>query len=199
MNRELFMKDLKSSLIDEKIALDDIEDILKDYENHFILSEKNQIPIDEVIATLGDPKELAKEYAWMRDMDKASAEKSIMKFWNRVAKYTFQFEKVGVYLIASMFLQVTLIMLLIGGCMLYAAGGLCLVGVVIPTNMADNFIVVDGLSNTIGNRFLFLISGIVLILLGRLATKLIWKKELNLKVSIVQYLKRNLKMDIQRN
>ena len=60
MNKKEFMDILKNSLLES--GINDIEDILNEYEEHFIFKMANGFSEEEVSLKLGDPKELAKQF-----------------------------------------------------------------------------------------------------------------------------------------
>ena len=60
MNKKEFMDKLKNSLLESGIS--DIDDILNEYEEHFLLKMADGFSEEEVSLKLGDPKELAKQF-----------------------------------------------------------------------------------------------------------------------------------------
>ena len=57
MNKKEFMDKLKNSLLESGIS--DMEDILNEYEEHFLFKMADGFSEEEVSLKLGDPKELA--------------------------------------------------------------------------------------------------------------------------------------------
>ncbi|MDD2260947.1 MAG: DUF1700 domain-containing protein [Clostridia bacterium] len=60
MNKKEFMDKLKNSLLESGIS--DIDDILNEYEEHFLFKMADGFSEEEVSLKLGDPKELAKQF-----------------------------------------------------------------------------------------------------------------------------------------
>lgn len=60
MNKKEFMDKLKNSLLESGIS--DMEDILNEYEEHFLFKMADGFSEEEVSLKLGDPKELAKQF-----------------------------------------------------------------------------------------------------------------------------------------
>ena len=60
MNKIEFMETLKNSLVQAGVS--DIEEILSEYEEHFIFKMADGFSEEEVSLKLGDPKELAKQF-----------------------------------------------------------------------------------------------------------------------------------------
>lgn len=60
MNKKEFMDIMKNSLLESGIS--DMEDILNEYEEHFLFKMADGFSEEEVSLKLGDPKELAKQF-----------------------------------------------------------------------------------------------------------------------------------------
>ena len=60
MNKKEFMDKLKNSLLESGIS--DIDDILNEYEEHFLFKMADGFSEEEVSLKLGEPKELAKQF-----------------------------------------------------------------------------------------------------------------------------------------
>lgn len=59
MNKEQFLKQLESSL--KKLSLEERQDILQDYEEYFAIGIEKGKSEQEIAASLGQPKQIAKE------------------------------------------------------------------------------------------------------------------------------------------
>lgn len=59
MNKEQFLKQLEPSL--KRLSLDEREDILQDYKEHFAMGLKEGKTEEEIAASLGSPNQIAKE------------------------------------------------------------------------------------------------------------------------------------------
>ena len=83
MNKEQFLKQLESSL--KKLSLEERQDILQDYEEYFAIGIEKGKSEEEISASLGQPKQIAKELLASYHLDmveqKTSARNILSAVW----------------------------------------------------------------------------------------------------------------------
>lgn len=83
MNKEQFLKQLEASL--KRLSMEERKDILQDYEEYFAMGMENGKSEQEIAASLGNPKQIAKELLASYHLDmveqKASASNILRAVW----------------------------------------------------------------------------------------------------------------------
>ncbi|KGX88738.1 hypothetical protein N781_09475 [Pontibacillus halophilus JSM 076056 = DSM 19796] len=82
MNKEQFMKRLDSLL--QELPEHEREDILDDYEEHFLSGEQDGKGEEEIVNELGDPKTIAKEITAHHYVEAASENRSMKNMWKAI-------------------------------------------------------------------------------------------------------------------
>ena len=124
MNKQAYLASLKRSL--SGLPVDQVEDILRDYEQHFIDARAGGRSDEDTARALGDPRKIALEFKAMAHLDAFQNKHSLANLWRMVFALVCM---VGFNMFLLPFLLVAPLMLLA----LYLASASCLVGGVLLT------------------------------------------------------------------
>ena len=80
--KKKFMEELKKNL--KGLSKEDIDEILEDYESHFLVGKKRKRKESEIAKSLGDPKQIAKQAKIELLVSKAEKKKSFKNVWRAI-------------------------------------------------------------------------------------------------------------------
>ena len=119
MNKQTYLTSLKHSL--SALPADQVEDILRDYDQHFIDAMASGRSEEETSRALGDPRKIALEFKAITHLDAFQSEHSLANFWRMAVAFCCM---VGFNVFLLPFMVIAPLMLL----SLYLLSASCLVG-----------------------------------------------------------------------
>lgn len=192
--KDKFIQELRKQLAVLGIHNNVVNEIIMDMKQHFELSKLDGKSETDVILSLENPCDLAKEYLWLKDL--TEKKKSVVNIYISMLR---KMPKMFGMVMLLFWSDVLLSMLFVVGVMIVIGGGICIIGT-IGSFFNVNGITFEGINigGVWGTRVIVTIMGVIFIHYGYKFTKYMKKKISNANKRFISSMRKKVLIDNRR-